>query len=161
MKTLSALIEPVSDRECPHCWEPLVEEQRDVFGPDVTVDVCPECEGEFLDEGEIKRLTGDRDLHELLTEYLAKEAESELVCPNCGGLMDAELVPFEDGDVEVDACHECHGLWLDDGELAKLQRAEVDVDDLDDAKLAELWDRRTSGERRRGLLGRLLGKLRR
>lgn len=153
----------MSDRECPHCWEPLAEEQREVFGPDVTVDVCPECDGEFLDEGEIKRLTGDRDLHELLTEYLAREAESELVCPACGGLMDAEMIDVEDqeGEVEVDVCHDCHGIWLDDGELAKLQEAAVDVDELDDEKLAEMWDARTSGRRRKGLLGRLLGKLRR
>lgn len=149
------------DRECPRCWEPLEEATREVFGPDVTVDICPACSGEFLDEGEIKRLTGDRDLHKLLTEYLGRDAESELVCPDCGGLMDAEMLDLEDEAVEVDVCMACHGVWLDDGELAKLQETTVDFGDLDDEKLAEIWDAKTSSGRRKGLLGRLLGGLRR
>lgn len=132
-----------------------------MFGPDVTVDVCPLCEGEFLDKGEIQRLTGDRDLHKLLTEYLGVGADSELVCPNCGDVMDAEMLELEDQMVEVDACIGCHGIWLDDGELAKLQEASADFGDLDDEKLAEIWDAKTSPGRRKGLLGRLLGGLRR
>lgn len=148
------------ERECPRCWEPLEEETRAVLGPDVTVDVCQECHGEFLDEGEILRLTGDRDLHKLLTDYLGVDADSDLVCPSCGDVMDAELLELEEQTVEVDVCLGCHGIWLDDGELAKLQDATVDFGDLDDATLAEAWDAETSGHRRKGLIGRLLGGLR-
>lgn len=149
------------DRECPRCWEPLEPEDREVFGPNVTVDICPECDGEFLDEGEIRRLTGDRDLHKLLTDYLGIDADSDLVCPDCGGLMDAEYLQLQDETVEVDVCLDCKGVWLDDGELAKLQDASADFGDIDDAKRAEIWDEKTAGPRRRGLLGRLLGGLRR
>lgn len=146
--------------ECPRCWKPLDEQARDVFGPDVTVDACPACQGEFLDEGEIKRLTGDRDLHKLLTEYLGSDADSDLVCPGCGDVMDAEALTLESGTVEVDVCLGCRGVWLDDGELAKLEETGTDFGDLDDEKLAEIWDQRVAEKRRKGLLGRLLGGLR-
>lgn len=152
---------PMLDRECPRCWEPLEEEEREVFGPNVTVDVCPSCDGEFLDEGEIKRLTGDRDLHTLLTDHLGVDADSDLVCPGCGDVMDAELLELEDETVEVDVCLGCRGIWLDDGELAKLEEATADFGELDDAKRAEIFDAETGGRRRKGLLGRLLSRLRR
>lgn len=149
--------------DCPRCFKPLAEETREPpgLGRSVTVDVCPECDGEFLDEGEIKRLTGDRDLHKLLTDHLGLDADSDLICPSCGGLMDAEFLELEDETVEVDVCLTCHGLWLDDGELATLQEATVDFGDLSDEKLAEIWDANQSQGRRKGLLGRLLGGLRR
>jgi Zn-finger nucleic acid-binding protein len=34
-------------------------------------------------------------------------------CPKCGGVLN----PQEIGDVVVDQCEVCHGIWLDMGEL--------------------------------------------
>lgn len=42
-------------------------------------------------------------------------------CPKCG--MDLQTVSFR--DVEIDRCFACGGVWLDDGELEKIARAEV------------------------------------
>lgn len=92
----------------------------------VEVDACPKCQGIFLDRGEIKALTGSSDLHQLLTKYLGLDSDSQLVCPNCGGLMDGE----DAGDVRVDVCIKCHGVWLDAGELKHLT-------ETDDAKYRE------------------------
>ena len=39
-------------------------------------------------------------------------------CPRCS---DEGLVPFELDGVEVDACAACGGVWLDAGEITKLQ----------------------------------------
>jgi hypothetical protein len=39
-------------------------------------------------------------------------------CPKCG--MQLEEVSF--GDVRVDKCFHCEGLWLDKGELESLQK---------------------------------------
>jgi uncharacterized protein len=41
-------------------------------------------------------------------------------CPKCG--MDLEEIAF--GDVKVDKCFNCEGLWLDKGELESLQAKE-------------------------------------
>ena len=42
-------------------------------------------------------------------------------CPKCG--MDLEEIAF--GDVHVDKCFGCEGLWLDDGELERIQSKEA------------------------------------
>jgi hypothetical protein len=41
-------------------------------------------------------------------------------CPKCG----SELQEVAFGDVRVDKCFACDGLWLDDSELEKLQTKE-------------------------------------
>jgi Zn-finger nucleic acid-binding protein len=41
-------------------------------------------------------------------------------CPKCG--MQLEEISF--GDVRVDKCFHCEGLWLDNGELERLQAKE-------------------------------------
>lgn len=41
-------------------------------------------------------------------------------CPKCG--MDLEEISF--GDVRVDKCFNCEGMWLDAGELEGLQKKE-------------------------------------
>lgn len=149
------------ERECPRCWVALEPEKRAVFGPDITVDVCPQCSGEYLDKGELKRLTGDRDLHALLTKHLGVDADSDLVCPSCGGIMDAEYLEVDkDTEVEVEVCLDCKGLWLDDGELAKLQDAETDFSKLSPEKQAEIFDAKVAESRRKKALGGLFGGLR-
>jgi Zn-finger nucleic acid-binding protein len=82
----------------------------------VEVDVCTTCQGIFLDNKEIRILTGSSSLNKLLTKYLGLDSDSQLVCPNCGGLMDGE----DAGDVRVDVCLDCNGVWLDAGELERL-----------------------------------------
>lgn len=42
-------------------------------------------------------------------------------CPKCG--MDLEEISF--GDVRVDKCFSCEGLWLDKGELETIQKKEA------------------------------------
>ncbi len=82
----------------------------------VEVDVCPKCKGIFLDKKEIRKLTGDWSLNTILTKRLGLDSDSQLVCPNCGGLMDIE----DAGNVRVDVCLDCKGVWLDPGELERL-----------------------------------------
>jgi Zn-finger nucleic acid-binding protein len=71
----------------------------------------------FLDKKEIRTLTGSHSLGILLTKKLGLDSDSPLVCPNCGGLMDGE----DAGDVRVDVCLDCKGVWLDAGELERLK----------------------------------------
>jgi len=113
-------------RECPKDWTSLRKESRRSHLHTVEVDVCPTCQGIFLDKKEIRTLTGSSSLNKLLTKYLGLDSDSQLVCPNCGGLMDGE----DAGDVRVDVCLDCKGVWLDAGELERLGA-------IDDAEFRE------------------------
>ena len=58
-------------------------------------------------------------------ETAAKERERlkqlhHMKCPKCG--MDLQAIAK--GKVEVDTCFNCHGVWLDAGELEQLLRGE-------------------------------------
>jgi len=46
-----------------------------------------------------------------------------MTCPACGG----ELVELDRGDVRVDACRNCRGVWLDRGELDRIVERERQV----------------------------------
>jgi uncharacterized protein len=63
-------------------------------------------------EGEAARLEEERERHRLL---------HFMRCPKCG----SELQEVAFGDVRVDKCFGCEGLWLDNGELEKLQAKEA------------------------------------
>lgn len=107
-------------RECPRDWTLLRKERRRAFGRSAEVDECPTCFGIFLDKGEIRTLTGRSSLNDLLTKHLGVDSDSQLVCPNCGGLMDEE----EAGDIRVDVCLKCNGVWLDVMELTRLSETD-------------------------------------
>ena len=47
-----------------------------------------------------------------------RRRQSMLKCPKCGGVLKEETR----GDVHVDVCTSCHGMWLDAGELDLLQQ---------------------------------------
>ncbi|MBI4519787.1 MAG: zf-TFIIB domain-containing protein [Gemmatimonadetes bacterium] len=69
------------------------------------------------------KLDSDRDAQERKAHYMK--------CPKCG----ADLVEREHGNVKVDICQECRGMWLDSGELDLIrhmqqQRVGQFVDDL-------------------------------
>lgn len=103
--------------DCPRCFVKARRERVQSGLGKVEIDVCPKCNGTWLDGGELRRLLGDRKLADYLTKEIGTKSESELVCPRCGGLMDLEVA----GDVEVDACMECGGVWLDEGEMGELE----------------------------------------
>jgi hypothetical protein len=46
-----------------------------------------------------------------------------LHCPKCGNSLEETVMD----EVTVDICPACHGVWLDDGELAKLTETKSGV----------------------------------
>jgi len=78
-----------------------------------------EKEQEYFLRLEAERLKQLRAEHQ---ERMAEEARRTLKelhfmrCPKCG----QELTTTKLGEVEVDVCPGCHGMFLDDGELEKL-----------------------------------------
>lgn len=141
------------DRECPRCHVTLEEREHEIPGFNVKADHCPECQGIFLDKNELKKLTGQRNINQLITEYLGVDVGSELLCPSCGGLMDDEHFEGEAAKITIDVCTTCHGVWLDDGELDALAALDdKSFDKLSPEKRAEVLDQDLA--RSRGMRGK-------
>jgi uncharacterized protein len=70
-------------------------------------------------EAERKRKLAEARQAKLLAEEREKaRALHSMKCPKCG--MQLEEVAF--GDVRIDKCFACEGLWLDKGELKVIQQ---------------------------------------
>ena len=81
-------------------------------------------EEEYFARQETER--GRKLANERQAKLLAEEREREsalhfMKCPKCG--MQLEEIAF--GDVRVDTCFSCDGLWLDKGELDLIRRKEA------------------------------------
>lgn len=139
-------------RECPVHWVPLEPKTFNLrMKRDVVADQCPKCQGLFLDENEIGRITGNSKLNTLLTRYVGLDSDSQRVCPACGGVMDGE----DAAGTRVDVCLTCFGVWLDAGELEALQAmSEKEFSSLSREKQTELFDAEQSRKRSRGGRGK-------
>ncbi len=97
---------------CPRCEIPLWVLHIKHFGPVVEIDVCRQCGGTWYDKGELAVQIADHHMRDRLTNFPEVGEESPIPCPRCGGLMRLR----HEGEVEVDFCTECKGVWLDIGE---------------------------------------------
>ncbi len=96
------------------------------------VQVCPECRGIWLQYEELNAIIKKEDkawtptqkaqvLSELGKTGVPKtEMERHLECPECGHLMPAVNYQYSSGII-INKCKYHHGVWLDEGELNKLQ----------------------------------------
>ena len=80
-------------------------------------------EEEYFARQEVER--GRKLAEERQAKLLAEERERErtlhcMKCPKCG--MQLEEIAF--GDVRIDKCFSCEGLWLDKGELELIRQKE-------------------------------------
>ena len=131
--------------ECPRCWVAMDVKEEEIFGPNIEIDICPKCNGIWLDSGELKKVLKDREVTDYLTKYVGTKARSPLICPRCRNLMDIEVAE----DIETDVCLKCRGVWLDAGEMDDLKTIRDDGLDLDqqakmDEKLEEALARQRS-----------------
>jgi Zn-finger nucleic acid-binding protein len=110
--------------DCPKCSRPL---NRTTY-ENVRVMQCDECFGYLVVR---KRLMLIKSTRELGPEALHQEAhaeqtpdtEEQLRCPNClVEVMRKERVRVADDEsFHLDVCRKCENVWLDGGELARLQ----------------------------------------
>jgi Zn-finger nucleic acid-binding protein len=126
--------------------ELIVEHERGI-----EVDRCPECNGRWLDHDELDRLeatvrsTEEQRLGTI--EYARRE--SELACPRCAKPMRA--FNYRAYDLELDACEDQHGFWLDAAEDGRVRDIVAErVRGLKRASRVESgWDRFLDGLRGR------------
>ncbi len=96
---------------CPRCNGALrVEEYKGI-----EVDRCLECQGMWLDYGELDQLEDTvLDKDEVKGTIMFSSSKSELACPECGEAM--QRFNYRAYDLELDLCEGGHGTWLDAGE---------------------------------------------
>ena len=102
---------------CPRDKAELVVEREH----GIEVDRCPECNGRWLDHDELDRLEAtvpSTEEQRLATIEYARR-ESELACPRCSKPMRA--FNYRAYDLELDACEDQHGFWLDAGEEGRVR----------------------------------------
>jgi len=139
--------------KCPRCNVDLILEQE-YHG--IEVDCCPSCDGRWLDHDELDQLeatTPSAPEERRATIQFAKK-KSELNCPKCGKGMAA--FNYRAYNLELDACEDDHGFWLDAGEEARVgEIIQERVRGLARAVSAEAaWGRFLGGLRGRGGLFR-------
>ena len=115
--------------KCPRCNSTLDSTECD----GQTVEVCPDCKGEWLHAGELQKIAEHHD--EVFTpEEIAslaavdkeiftaeKDDHDELNCPACENI---QMEHFNYGDTSgiiLHKCTECGGIWMDKDELQKVE----------------------------------------
>lgn len=127
----------------------------------IEVDRCPECNGRWLDHHELDRLeaTVPSTEEQRIATIEYAQRQSELACPQCDAPM--KSFNYRAYDLELDACDEQHGFWLDAGEESRVRDIiEERVNDLQRAANAEAsWDRFLDGLGGRGGGGSIWDRL--
>jgi Zn-finger nucleic acid-binding protein len=87
----------------------------------IEVDRCPACNGRWLDTDELDHLEASvpstEEQRVATIEYANRR--SGLRCPRCDGPMRA--FNYRAYDLELDACEDRHGFWLDAGEDGRVR----------------------------------------
>ena len=110
--------------QCPRCHLPLRRETYE----GVDIDFCDSCWGCWLDSGELSMILESRQLvfteedkQQILDVMSASKTgpRGQILCPHCRTFM--EQVRYQEAvELLIDRCPE-HGVWLDAGELKKVQ----------------------------------------
>ena len=105
--------------------------REDRYEGDVHVDTCPDCNGTWLEKGELDRVLHTRERAAAPASEaavvegaydMARDREAPaLNCPDCGGPLARSEFGFT-SQVLVDVCPMGCGKWLDAGEIAALER---------------------------------------
>jgi len=112
---------------CPSCKKIQLKAHAD-SGTGLEIDVCPKCWGMWFDGDELSRFLKSDRLKKRF--FLSEDVSSpqaigftisskQRACPRCRQPMSEELY----GDVSVDVCQKCRGIWLDDGELQRIVKS--------------------------------------
>jgi Zn-finger nucleic acid-binding protein len=128
--------------DCPRCKVPMATKE---IG-DVKIDECPQCRGMWFDQGEFQAAKEqvDPDLNWLAFDIWKHKKQFQvsahpLKCPNDGAPM--VVVDYGDTGVAIDVCPTCRGIWLEQGEFAKIITAlqqELETKDVSDYVKASL-----------------------
>jgi Zn-finger nucleic acid-binding protein len=105
--------------KCPKCQ---IENIGEFSIQGVTVNRCAACDGIWFDAHELNELLAEdaRHVSALLRGQSQDQADGKKgQCPRDSSTL-LRVYSSIDKSVIIDACPECHGIWLDGGEFEKL-----------------------------------------
>ncbi len=99
---------------------------------EIEIDFCTQCDGIWLDKGELELLLGHSEkAKKLLNSFKTDSENTEKVrkCPICYKKMQKIIVGNAKSKVQIDKCRDGDGLWFDKGELNNIfENAQLDED---------------------------------
>ncbi len=125
--------------DCPVCKNAMITLELE----EVEIDYCTECNGIWLDAGELELLLGEPEkAKHLLNSFKidSKCAEKPRKCPICDKKMQKTIVGSSKPTLLIDKCRRGDGLWFDRGELHDIiNRAELDKDNKIQRLLTDMF----------------------
>jgi Zn-finger nucleic acid-binding protein len=92
------------------------------------VDVCPQCAGVWFDAGELRQIMQsdpvaliDLEEQNVPIAPMQHPADAALRCPQCDRVLDRFHYTYS-SPIELHRCDGCDGIWVEDGELKKMER---------------------------------------
>jgi len=113
---------------CPICTSVL----HTITYEGIEIETCRVCGGNWLDAGELGKIVRMREVrfNEAERRALARATKiaaltpvgpgRQLACPKCSGRMAVRNYGSDSG-IFIDRCTACRGMWLDAGEIEKIQ----------------------------------------
>lgn len=114
--------------KCYSCGTEMATEEYE----EITIEVCPVCQGVWLDKGELEEIVKIREerfdqsqidqvnLKCDVTKIPMGGLRKEVVCPKCELQMNPVNYSYCSGII-IDKCPNDDGVWLDKGEIEKIQ----------------------------------------
>jgi len=151
--------------DCPACGASL----HQITVSDITVDVCKDgCGGIWFDNFELEKVdekyesAGESLLNIKPESPVPIDSSKPRLCPKCPNIKMMRHFRSVKGEVQIDECPSCGGVWLDQGELG-LIRNQFDNDEArheaarayfsnefeDDLKQAESQNAKKATERKK------------
>ncbi len=115
---------------CLSCRHPLLNVQESHFFSSLIYDVCDHCGGIWLDKGELDKiafqtpgsveLCSTEKLHEGYKEKCPPRHSFSHKCLRCTEQPMVKMHFMGEAKIQLDYCEKCGGIWVDGGELTKI-----------------------------------------
>ena len=114
---------------CPRCSDKL----KTIEYENVKIETCGGCEGEWLDDSELKQLvqtveeTFPQEMKDSLDAInkniftIDESADNQLTCPKCPDIELNRINYASSSGIALDKCPDCGGIWFDKDEIEQVQ----------------------------------------
>lgn len=126
--------------DCPVCKNAMITLELE----EVEIDYCTECNGIWLDSGELELLLGEPEKTRRLLDSFKIDSEcpeKPRRCPICDKKMQKIIVGSSKPVLLIDKCRKGDGLWFDRGELQDIfNRAKLDENNKIQKLLTDMFN---------------------